>query len=354
MNQTIPKKYFFLVALALCSTRNISAQKTQTEACLDRYKTEIKNDWKNSAIAKKCIEQEKKYNDSHYVFYHAQVGSLRILQDFLKELYTLLNIKPLSDFEFIRPWYANEKTTDVNTFIDNEEKGSHHGWYDHRSDLRNKLLSVNISLFGNHYNYGECTYDYFKSNLSIGAPAVKSAIEKIFTRFNLNKNYVYDVLGIMKGEDEYKASLFQILIPKKIIDQCVYLSHAYGTPYRNNIVVSCFDKKKERHTKISTILEKCKKDPKSIEDLGTLQARILLGQDIVLNPESDIKLIRYVDGEQNSTSDYQEQLSELANTIVTESLEKNEMINADNTKLARLTHYIALHNNTQGVTYGMA
>ncbi len=349
------KKYFFLLTASFITIGINATGKTQTQAYLDRYKTEIKNDWKNSAIAKQCIEQEKTYNDSHYVFYHAQVGSLRILQDFLKEFYTLLNIESLPGFEFIRPWYANGKTTDVNTFIDNEEKGTPRSWYDDGSPyLRNNLLSVNISLFGNHHNCGECTYDYFKNNRSIGAPAVKSAIEKIFTRFNLNKNYVYDVLGIMKGEDKYKASLFQILIPKEQIDKCMYLSHAFGTPYRNNIVASCFDKKKKRHTKISDILEKCKKDPKSVEDLEYLQARILLGQDVVLNPESDIKFIRYVDGDPNEASDYHEQLSELANTVVAESLEQNETIaNASDTKLARLTHYIARHN-AQGVTYGMA
>ena len=38
------------------------------------------------------------------------------------------------------------------------------------------------------------------------------------------------------------AVVLQIFVPKEKVDQCVYLSSAFGRPYRNEIVSSCYEK----------------------------------------------------------------------------------------------------------------
>ena len=73
---------------------------TQIRAYLSisKLKTKIEKKWTKekkdcAPIIDRVMIREQQYQDTHYVFYHGQEGRFRILQDIIKELYSVLHIK---------------------------------------------------------------------------------------------------------------------------------------------------------------------------------------------------------------------------------------------------------------------
>ena len=108
--------------------------------------------------------QREQQHANHFVFYHGQAGYMRILHDFLAEIYPhVMNRKAVQDFIFLRFWgNANDNLK--------KELIAHHGitWeYDYEPDMIKLLLSVNFSIFGNTSRDGECSFYYFLNSKSI-------------------------------------------------------------------------------------------------------------------------------------------------------------------------------------------
>lgn len=291
------------------------------------------------------IEQEKLHDETHYVFYHTQIIRLSVMQDFLKELYQLFSLAKLSDFVFLRnPHEANEKE-DPNAIAQDIKTGFFLD--DHNVNLRKKLLSVNLAFFGNINDSGESTYHYFNGNRNINPPALRETFRRVFSFLKIDPKYLDEIEKMLQDLRlmQENAVVLQIFVPKEKVDKCVYLSLAFGKPYPNEIVASCYDYKKGHHTRIAPILDYYKEHPEKIADLDKLQARITLSRDIMLNPESGVKIRRYGTVDQYKNNTYKARMREIAGEVARDMLKANKItpINplAGKMPLQRLMEYRA-------------
>lgn len=302
--------------------------------CQNKYKTMIDT----------MIKREKCYQSGYYVFYHAQPGYFRILHDFLKEWYRLLHIKEeLNEFNFLRIWSKAMPKADVIQFLDDN-----HYINDAQAHMSEKLLSVNLSLFGNLTYLGECTFSYYVNNSTgncIGSN-VKYFLQQLFAHYSIDQSFVDPLYNLMVEASQ--ASLMQIFIPKHLTDKCVYVCHAYGTHYTKQLIAGDhFDKKRGWYTKISPILELYQKSPKLLDSttFDQLQARIILSQDIMLNPNSGVKIFRHASIDDKKLQEYQKNLKELVRKIFINYLESHNSTVEDQSSLAVLIQQINRNNN---------
>lgn len=282
---------------------------------LEQYKTMIDS----------IMAREKEFQDSHYVFYHGQTGSFRIFQDFLKEWYRLMHIKEeLTEFDMLRIWYKGIPKADANALLD-----KYNGNIDNYAPgLQDILLSVNLSLFGNFNCWGSCTFKYFLNNTSAQAPTIRGLIQQMFTECGIDHKHIEALFKL--ALEENKANLLQIFIPKELVDRCSYLAVSGGYADKTTIVGCSYDAIKGWHTKISPVLDLYQSNPSAFpsDRLNYLQARIILSQDIMLNPDSGVKIFRYTPIEDTKIKDYQHKVNSFAKNLFIEYLQKKINFNA--------------------------
>lgn len=289
---------------SVCAISKTSVLPSPTEAYLSDPKLQEKVNRafasyrKNAvlfALEKLILEREKKYSVEYCVFYHAQKNDFRIIHDFLKELYTLLDgVSHGDEYNYLRPRHKVLSAVDVNAFIDEREKGKAVLWCDSAPDLVQNMLCVNLSLFGNTSQAmnDECTYNFFVRNSSICSPPVKEILQDICKHHSVNTACIDMLLELNKKIKTSEGTLFQICIPKDKVDKYVYLSHEGGTPFREPLLSDYFDINKRRHTRILPILEQYCTNIEKLSCADILQARLVFDQQF-LNPDSGIKVFRY-------------------------------------------------------------
>lgn len=291
------------------------------------------------------IAAEKEYCSDYYVFYHGQRSQFWLLQEFLKELYALIKIhSPLTQFEFLRMWHEAAHTYQVNSFIDSYEPklpkdGQGAIWNDTIPDLIKNMLCVNLSIFGNLTYGGESSFNYFLSNSNASFNSIETILGKLFDHFGLNKCYIAQLKAQETWFSHKNGILLQIFVPKNKVDQYVYLSKAWGTPHRNQLD-NTWNPAKKRHMKISTLLDKYIKEPQLMGNFAQLQARILLSQDCMLNPDSGVKILKYSSESQDNMENYKQAIKYLAKEVFVNALENKTFKNIGNTPLHKLLLYL--------------
>lgn len=330
MIRSLYKKLSFITYAALAfgtiSQAALALPATHAYISVPELNTLIKNTWaaeiaQYQDIIDQVLEQETTHDSSHHVFYHAQKSDFRIVQDFIKAWYEFLHPDtPIQDFHFLRPWYELPLTIDANTFIDTYEQGTPKRWNDHDPFLIKHILSVNFSLFGstrNYSNFGECTFKYFFKNRSIKAPPIENLLIAIFDHFGFDKKEITTLLKLNEQITTEEGSLFQIFVPQSMVDQISYAAKRLGAPYRDPDLMSpLFNHKKQRYTALSPILEVYRNNPMSISDrLDRLQGRLLFSQNVLLNPQSGVKIFRYTTISPEKLQQYQHKLTKLTKHI---------------------------------------
>lgn len=289
------------------------------------------------SVIKPILHNEFRYNDTHYCFYHAQQTIFQLIHDLCKELYTRLGKGTVpNDFAFLRFWHNSVEQMTANEFIDAHENGNHHTrWFNRH--MAEKILSVNLALFGNLEHGGECSFYYFLKNYSVNnnfssqglhdARAIaRHLVEDILKKLGLNTTYAQPVSELVDLLDAPTGNLFQILVPKEKVDDWMYVCHGantygYGTPYRVNdlsydkAVQAAYSPEKNRFIKISPLLDAYRKKPESIPNIDKIQARLVFVPE-VLDPKSGIKIIRFSTMEQKILATYQMKLKELVAQIL--------------------------------------
>jgi len=142
----------------------------------------------------------------------------------------------------------------------------------------NLTLSVNLALYGNYLNPFECSIAYFMAGESISFPT--NILESTCKFFGFHKLETERLYSLAQQLDTESGMLMQILIPKNIVNDIVYLSEAGGTRLRST-------KGFEERLVTKFIDDYDDTAPQS-------QARILLTKNLMLNNESGIKIFRHV------------------------------------------------------------
>lgn len=266
------------------------------------------------AIILITIQREREFED-HYVFYHAQQNDFRLFYDVLMGIMNWIKKHDNSAFSYLR--VPNKPQFNVK-LADLLSRGFS---TDHDPVIRAILLCVNLSLFGNSNDAGESSFVYFMRNQSIHQLDV---LETIFDELNLNKSFILRLSALYaKYLNTGQGNLIQIFIPKNKVNDTLYLSLAYGVPLSamkdpqaspyartikdfhigfsaplNPFVVHRNDQAQTYDPKEidpQTYLEIYRHEPLAIgqQDMDAIQARILLSNELMLNPNAGIHMYHY-------------------------------------------------------------
>jgi hypothetical protein len=337
--------------------------KTQTTALfsIDRIKKLIMETFypnTKKKLVEAIIKQEKAHFHTHYAFYHAQNGEYRIYQDLYRKLYEFFNVSgELQNFTFLRfPGPAStqyDAYANISDFLKDELK-KRGIINDNVNDTRTFVLSVNLSPFGNPQVAGEATCHYFLNAISWVGPDQKM-YQDILTSFECTNEYVPDLIKLSQKIKTKEGSLFQIFIPKNLVNQYVYLSWRQGVPHDTLLLHQLFETTKipastintvlgkyqdewstnivndpkvqalfeqaidrinKGDAKISDILDHYANNPESLKGIEYLQARILLSNDLMLNPDSGVLIYRYTTIPEKTMAKYEAELTVITNKII--------------------------------------
>ena len=301
---------------------------TQTEAYLRVNQSLVNMIWGQAlttykSIIDQTIARENELKDDYYVFYHAQQSYYRILHDLMKETYQLLAMEPdFKDFRFLRAWFDGPEKVNVHEFLTMHESFLNTSW--HYFDSQ-QMLCANLALFGNSNAAYECTFFYFVNNANIMPPSLYGCLQDFIDTFKFDQKFINDLMDLANMVATQEGLLYQIFIPKSKVDQYAYLSYVGTAPWNKPINTLYFDANKNRHSELSPILEQYCNDPFSILEIDRIQARILLSQDLLLNPKSGIKVYRYTTLDSKVDEVYQLKLKNVLYEMVTQWLDNHKI-----------------------------
>ncbi len=306
------------------------------------------------------LAKEGELKKTHYAFYHAQTIEWRVLQDLYRKLYEKFSLKggKLTNFEFLR-FEQSEYAKTPTEFLQEQTKGDE--GYDLINDNDNEkklfllLLSANLALFGNISFQGECTWEYFINNTTRKTPG-KEHIENILNTFGATHDYIDDIMGLNDLlQLTPEQQLFQIFIPKNLVDTLAYLSFLEGIPAdkdtlewvrsklpkkllkaynpykkvfndlrdiihkegdKNKLFANLIERIDNEDFSVDALLDTYCNTPNIIKNINYLQARLLFTKNILLNPFVGIKMFRYTRLSKKQETAYQEKLGEIMDKIV--------------------------------------
>lgn len=279
-------------------------------------------------LINKILTKEAALADNYYIFYHGQEITHKLIQDITKQLFEGLTLKKLpKDFIYLRmPLGIFDKALTPEQFIQQCNRQFPSGWNDLNSTIGSKLLSLNLSLFGNTTRrlFGECSFQFFLESASIHSFDKTQLLDQFFNAYNFDRALLpqaQELLGLLKKASE--GQLLQIAIAKEQIDNYVYLSYVHGVPYGQSLVKDCFDPVVKRHTKLGPILDVYKTQPLAISMLDTLQARLLITEDRVLRPTADMKIYRYITLDKKYKREYTSKLKLFVEKLLANWTQRN-------------------------------
>ncbi len=200
---------------------------------------------------KRALAEEKLYSPTHYVCYHGLSGAIGILNLVYQKIHNFKNLAEVHQLILRFDTTINcFDAADLTDFLDKTQKikwpgygqwyfdqgewkkDSEHGsgLFDHAPNIRDQLLSVNLSLFGNEQVTGEITLDYFIQGGSAFGQQSKEALNNLFEKLGLNKKFVGEIINLFYQSTGNQGLnlLYQFLIDKKYVDEVLYLSEKGG------------------------------------------------------------------------------------------------------------------------------
>jgi len=309
-----------------------------------------------------AINKEEELKNSHYAFYNGTGTEWRVTQDLYKQLYAYRNpSKVITDFTFVR--FSDVPSMHAQDFL-RENVAEWAGVNDNIQEVRDVLISTNLSLFGGVGTQGECTWNYFLTAKSHRYPTALH-FHQVLEAFDMS----YDIellakeaqtLAEMISDATKEQMLLQIFIPQNKVDDTAYLSWILGVPYYPKSV-ALMEKRIGRQERtgavtgpaVKEVMKKMRKDPAykalheelkeavengdfgirafmdeyrnvpwSIKNVNDIQARILVTKDIVLNPDSGVKIFRYFTTPRDIQEAYLRKLDALVKKIIAQENSK--------------------------------
>lgn len=229
--------------------------------------------------------------------YHSSTQGFRIYQDIIRMvLEEVMDIPVKEDFHFLRsPVGSTLRHESADAFIASVSVVD-----DHVEAQKQHLLSMNYTLYGNFDKFGECSIYWFTANKSASTVGFQKELEKLFLPLGIPLEAIEELFKI--GEplmEEGNAVLFQFFDFSHhngfenyyaLVDRMCYISLPLGRPFR---VIK-----------------------PSVLYLGTgaqpfsLQFRLVINNEVVLNPYSALHIRRYERSDLAIVREYEKRLRE--------------------------------------------
>ena len=314
-------------------------------------------------VVSRIMVKEAQFRNSHWAFYHGHTSDWMVPQDLYTMLYNHFNPsakRSNEDFVFLR--WGEWKNPETKEFL--KTALTTYGLVDDNGEYAGALLSTNLSPFGNTGWAGECTWLNFMRAVDHAAPERKF-YEQILNEWNLPHTYIDELMALAPLVSTKQEAVTQIFIPKDIVDDIGYLAWSTGIPFQKEAidwVKTNIKNKRYRTTKakdgsitpatlnaLAGLKEKFKKEqgknpifremladvekgdysvnsflkiycnkPWKIPYLNNAQARFIFSNDVLLKPESGIKMFRHTTVEDYKMRAYRTKFEEIVNKILAE------------------------------------
>lgn len=187
-------------------------------------------------IIQQALAKELEQNKKGFVAFYSSVPYLRVLQDVTRKLYKRVvgRVGALQDkaFQFIRYSYNDptyKKYNNATEFLVDEI--SREGVIDdNQGRLKTILVSTNLAFFGNIGLLGEFTYNYFNHPqqwVSTNPVWLQASLES----FGYSSDFVDEFMELAKTIITGYGDLFQIFVPRSLVNTIGYLSWRHGIPF---------------------------------------------------------------------------------------------------------------------------
>jgi hypothetical protein len=270
------------------------------------------------SLLKSVIQNEIKFKNDYYVFYHGQPRDFALMQDIYHGLYAIVYKKEMHDFVMLRiPSGDQVKFTTMLDFltcyIKNDEIFKVHE-FDLQPHIKKLLLSVNPSLFGNiSFCPGCSTLEYFLFSTGCTFVDTSELMERTFEFFGMqnvfheNQSEIKELQELLCAQEDGKTGLLQqIFVPRKIVDSIAYRAVPFGGLYYE-------DRNPYRHP-VSIDLNYYESGKISDDFLfDTAQFRLLMSG-AMLDPESGVKIFTFCN-ETQKFNDYKIKLRKLLDKV---------------------------------------
>lgn len=331
---------------------------TQTEGFLSLQKmrdliTKHYNVVAYQAIIDDALEREQLYKNSHYVFYHGTDSAWRVSQDLYMQLYAYFKDPKKAigkSFLFLRFNDESNSGEDATDFLLRESYAS--GLINDHI-LKEKLLSVNFSLFANTGSPGECSWQFFFKSRGHIAPT-KEVYEKILDKFGVARKYIPQLIALEKLYKTQEEMLIQIFVPQYYVDHIGYVAWIRGIPAHPKLIAWIMTAVKNKKFKsngaamdylakkfkqerennplfaemigaikdgdfaLDAYLHTYRNEPQQLSNINRVIGQLILGTDVLLNPVSGVKFFRYSTATQQQLDKYHQQLNKLVDTMIRE------------------------------------
>jgi hypothetical protein len=316
-------------------------------------------------IVAKVIDREVEFKKTHYAFYHGMSNAWRVIQDFYKQLYAYYNpLQSVKDFTFVR--WTDMPSINAQDYL-RDTVAEHAGVNDNKLAVRTLLLPVNLALFGSVGSPGECTWNYFLSLKSHLIPLPEENIQPILDAFNLKYDLdilvkELEVLTAMLIDSSPEQTLLQIFIPQEKADDVAYLAWIIGFPAHPksmDLIESMMEGKpkvgnvtgpavryvmkmyKREGTDnplykelleavengdfgVDAFLKVYRNNPSELEHANDTQARLVITNDVLLNPESGVKFFSYFTTPREVQESYLKKLNALVKKVIEKGKSKKK------------------------------
>jgi hypothetical protein len=311
---------------------------------------------RNKRIIDETLAKERELQKTHYVFYTA-VPYMRLFQDVTRKLYKkkVGNVGALKDksFQFIRYTYDDPIYKEYKNATDFLVKEITQNGIIDDNDIRLKtiLVATNLALFANIRVTGESTWDYL-NHPQAWVQASSDRLEAALKSFGYPTSFTKRLMELAPLIQHDQGELFQIFIPKNMVDDVGYVSWRQGIPFDPELIKRMFGralvkadgvnpvyhdeidqriytikrqwKAKDReamsmvntmldHAKrgdyrLSPVLQQYQQNPAEVFGINYQQGRLLVTDSMLLNPTSGIKIYRYSNVSQDKVREYKKKL----------------------------------------------
>lgn len=275
-------------------------------------------------IISQVLTREAIYKNSYYVFYHTTSSKWTVVADLFAQLHV---------------YFKPEDKVSSAQIMSEEFKAD--GLIDDAGHLALLLLSVNFALFGNVGSQAENTWKSFIKDVQ-ASPSAK-VYEKMMDIFGLTHKYIPEMLALEQLIHTPEASLLQIFVPQKEVDQVIYLAWIDRAPSgvafsgdQSNFAISrqnlekTFKNEQKNNPKFQAFMKSlhagkmsayaflkdyCNK-PLELENINKITGRMLLAPEGLLDFGSGIILYRYVTTPREKIKEYMAKLEVLVQKLI--------------------------------------
>ena len=187
------------------------------------------------------IALEQRLAKTHHAFFHAQDPRLRVAQDLYKRVFERHHgLRLPKDFHFLRfPGPRDKdyrKFRNVRQFFETDMAA--HGMIDDNiTPTKSHIISANVALHGSLGHAGEETFHYFQIGKGQTEIPVARFMADFLDKFGLESQGAERFYqAASRFNDTKEGSLFQIMVPKKHVDQVAYMAHPHGLPHDDQLL----------------------------------------------------------------------------------------------------------------------